>query len=83
MHVPETPIDVDDLPQSWENKIRGARQRTDMQTVTVSQGMHEPANKKFRGCVLRLHRRHDSGSLSFRDSIRHDKRDFTSGLDRH
>jgi hypothetical protein len=52
VHVPKTPIDVDDLPQSWEHKIRRAGKGADMQAVAVSQGMDEPADHQFRGRVL-------------------------------
>jgi hypothetical protein len=44
VHVPETAIDVDNLPPSWEHEVRRARERTNVQTVTVAEGMHETAD---------------------------------------
>jgi len=52
MHVPETAVDIDDLPQPWENEVRRARQGPDVQTVTVAQGVDELADQPFGSGVL-------------------------------
>ena len=69
VQVPEAAVDIDDLVEAGEYEVGGPRERADMQTITVAQGMHETADQQFRRRVLRLDRRHDVGPLGFREGV--------------
>jgi hypothetical protein len=71
VHVPETTVDVNNPSQSRKYKIGSAWERTNVQTITVAEGMHETADHQFRGRVLRLDRRHDAGSLGLCEGVGH------------
>ena len=69
MHVPEAAVDIDHLPQSAKDEVRGAGKGTHMQPVAVSERTHQPTHYDFRGRVLGLNRRHDARSLGFREGV--------------
>ena len=60
MQVPEATVNVYDLPQPRKYEIGSARERANVESVTVAEGMDEPADQQFRSRVLRLDRRHDA-----------------------
>ncbi len=83
MQVPEATVDVYDLPQSRKYEIGSARERANVESVTVAEGMDEPADRQIRSRVLRLDRRHDARSLALGNGVDHDTKGFISGWDRH
>jgi len=45
VQVPETAVDIDDLPQSREDKIGGAGKRANVQAEAVAQRMNQTAHR--------------------------------------
>ena len=71
VHVPKTAADIDDLAKAWKDHVGRAGQCTNMESVSVAQGMHEPPDNHFGRRALRLHGRHDAGALALRYRVRH------------
>lgn len=69
MHVPKTPADEDDLPQPWKHQIGIAGQGSDMQPIAIAHRVDQAADDHLRRRVLRLHGRHDAGTLGIRIEV--------------
>jgi hypothetical protein len=61
----------DDLFPRSENQIWAARKFRGVQSIPVSQTVHEPAKCQFWTGILRVDCSHDGGALSSRDMVRH------------
>jgi hypothetical protein len=61
----------DDFFSGSENEIRAARKFRGVQSIAVSQTVHEPAKCQFWTGILRGDGSHDGGALSSGDMVRH------------
>jgi len=63
--MPETAVDVDDLPQPRKDEIGRAGEGSGVQAVAIAERMREAADNHFGGRVFRLHGRHNARSFAF------------------
>lgn len=69
MSMPKAAMNEDDFAMFGEDKIRTARQRTNMQTKPVAQTMHERTNDELGTRVFASHGSHDCASFSRREYV--------------
>ena len=64
MHVPEAPVNVDDLAEPGEHQVRRSGQIPAMEPEAVSEAVGDPTDEDFWRGIPRLYRRHDSDSAA-------------------
>ena len=69
MAMPEAPMNKDDFSFSAKNKVGLPWQVTGVQSVSVSEGMHQLAHVQFRSGVLRANAPHNVGPFDARNTV--------------
>src|SRR5579859_523113 len=69
--VPEAAAHFDDLPQACKDKVRFPRERRDVEPVTESHSVHQPAHGQLRRSVLRPDVSHVNGATLGRKFVGH------------
>jgi hypothetical protein len=60
--MPETTMHEDDLSKAPKNEIRRSGQIAAMQTIPITERMHDPANKHFRSSIFPANSRHQDAA---------------------
>lgn len=71
MTVPKAAMDEDHALAATKHEIRFAGQIRNMEAVSESHAMHQPAHEQFRLCALGANQTHALASFGWRESVGH------------
>jgi len=77
--VPEAPVNEDDLTATGKHEIRGARKRTDVESVSIAERVDQTPHDHLRRGVGAANGPHDFTTLFPRELVRHDSSSMIGG----